>query len=95
MNNRGLFAAIAAAWGLGARIQAQPQAKAATTPPPADQAEIRKIARYRSFLRKTSWGISGPGIRQGERIARQVARANRDPFEASNKCIERIKARRK
>lgn len=36
---------------------------------------------------------TAPGRRQGERVERQVKRALRNPFEASDKCIERIKAR--
>jgi hypothetical protein len=36
---------------------------------------------------------TGTGIRAGARLERQVARAMRHPFEASNRCIERIKAR--
>lgn len=33
------------------------------------------------------------GEQQGERVAAQVAKAKRDPFEASNKCLERIRAK--
>lgn len=36
---------------------------------------------------------SGTGKRQGERVARQVARSFGDPFKASNECLARIKAR--
>jgi hypothetical protein len=36
---------------------------------------------------------TGTGKRQGERVARQMRRSLGNPFAASDKCIERIKAR--
>jgi hypothetical protein len=42
---------------------------------------------------KNGYPLTGTGRRQGERIARLVARAKADPFAASNRCIERIRAK--
>lgn len=42
---------------------------------------------------KSAYPLTGTGKRQGERVARQVRCAFGDPFAASNKCIERIRAK--
>lgn len=42
---------------------------------------------------RSGYPQTGTGLRQGERVARQVRRAMGDPFAASNRCIERIKAK--
>jgi hypothetical protein len=43
--------------------------------------------------RQAGYPQTGTGKRQGERVARQVARSLGNPFAASDACIERIKAR--
>jgi hypothetical protein len=49
-----------------------------------------QTARWRA---QRGYPQTGTGKRHGERVARLVRRALGDPFAASNRCIERIKAR--
>jgi hypothetical protein len=51
---------------------------------------LAQTARWRA---QRGYPQTGTGKRQGERVARLVRRALGDPFAASNRCIERIKAR--
>lgn len=87
MNQRSalLAAAMLAAVGedaLSSVVPSSMRRKPAPTP--------AQTARWRD---QRGYPQTGSGKRQGERVARQVARAFVHPFEASNRCIERIKAR--
>lgn len=84
MRNRSALIAAAMA-GLMAGGEAFAPRNIDRTPPTPAQTK-----RWRD---QRGYPQTGSGKRQGERVARQVARAFVHPFEASNRCIERIKAR--
>lgn len=87
MKRMGLLAALAAAGTQALQYPYYNVGQTANGPMPTPTpAETRRWRDRRGYPQ------TGTGKRQGARVARQVARALGDPFAASNKCIERIKA---
>lgn len=55
--------------------------------------DVPTPAQSRRWRTQRDYPQSGTGKRQGERIQRLVDRAKGDPFEASKRCLARIRAR--